>query len=146
MTHDLNEAETRADLIDPALLTAGWGKVDESRVRREVISPGRIIGGGKRSKPDIADYVLIYRGHKLAVIEAKKTSLPDTEGLAQAKRYATKLQSRFAYSTNGLKIYRADMETGDEGYVLDYPTPEQLWDATFAVPNRWRNRFSRYDG
>ena len=142
MTHDLNEAETRAELIDPALAAAGWGKVDGSRVRREVIAPGRIIGGGKRSKPDIADYVLVYRGHKLAVIEAKKTSLPDTEGLAQAKRYATKLQSRFAYSTNGLEIYRADMETGVEGMSPTTLLPRNLWDETFAVPNSWRDRFS----
>lgn len=77
----MNEAETRAELIDPALAAAGWGKVDGSRVRREVIAPGRLIGSGKRSKPDIADYVLVYRGQKLAVIEAKKVSLPDTEGL-----------------------------------------------------------------
>jgi type I restriction enzyme R subunit len=142
MTQNLNEAETRAELIDPALVAAGWGKVDGSRVRREVIAPGRIVGGGKRSTPDIADYVLVYRGHKLAVIEAKKTSLPDTEGLAQAKRYATKLQSRFAYSTNGIGIYRADMETGIEGHVIGYPTPDELWNETFAAPNSWRDRFS----
>jgi predicted type IV restriction endonuclease len=36
----MNEAETRAELIDPALKAAGWGVVDGSRVRREVIAPG----------------------------------------------------------------------------------------------------------
>ena len=138
----MNEAETRAELIDPVLVEAGWGKVDGSRVRREVITRGRLIGGGERSKQDIADYVLVYREQKLAVIEAKKVSLPDTEGLGQAKRYATKLQTRFAYSTNGKGIYRIDMETGEEGYVNGYPTPEELWDETFAEPNNWRDRFS----
>ena len=65
-------------------------------------SPRAVLWAEARgTKPDIADYVLVYRGQKLAVIEAKKVSLPDTEGLAQAKRYATKLQARFAYSTNG---------------------------------------------
>lgn len=142
MTINLNEAETRAELIDPALALAGWGKVDGSRVRREVITHGRLIGGGNRSKPDIADYVLVYRGHKLAVIEAKKVSLPGTEGVGQAKRYATKLQIRFAYSTNGKGIYRIDMETGEEGYVSDYPTPDELWEETFAEPTHWRDRFS----
>ncbi|WFS63069.1 DEAD/DEAH box helicase family protein [Pseudodesulfovibrio thermohalotolerans] len=139
---DLNEAETRAELIDPALAEAGWGKVDGSRVRREVITHGRLIGGGKRSKQDIADYVLVYRGHKLAVIEAKRIGLPDTEGVGQAKRYSEMLQARFAYSTNGKSIYCIDMKTGDEGYVDDYPTPEELWDATFAEQNLWRNRFA----
>ena len=26
MKHDFNEAETRAELIDPALAAAGWGR------------------------------------------------------------------------------------------------------------------------
>ena len=138
----MNEAETRAELIDPALAAAGWGKVDSSRVRREHITLGRLTGGGKRDKPDIADYVLVYRSHKLAVIEAKKVSLPDTEGVAQAKRYAAKLQTRFAYSTNGKGIYRINMDTGKEGYVTGYPTPDELWNETFAEPDRWRDRFS----
>jgi len=141
-TNDLNEAETRAELIDPALAEAGWGKVDNSRVRREVIAPGRLIGGGKRSKPDVADYVLVYRNQKLAVIEAKRVSLPDTEGVAQAKRYATKLQTRFAYSTNGKEIYRIDMETGAEEYVSHYPSPEELWNITYTEQNTWRDNFS----
>ena len=143
MPHDRNEAETRAELIDPALAAAGWGKVDESRIKREVIAPGRLIGGGKRNRSDIADYVLVYRGHKLAVIEAKRTGLPVTEGLAQAKRYATKLQARFAYSTNGLGLYRADLETGLEGDIPGYPTPLELWNETFAVQNLWRDRFAK---
>ena len=138
----LNEAETRAELIDPVLANAGWGKVDGSRIRREMIAPGRLIGAGKRATQDIADYVLVYRGQKLAVIEAKRVGLPDTEGLAQAKRYAERLQSRFAYSTNGKGIYRVDMETGDEGYVTDYPSPDELWHETFGKPNNWRDRFA----
>ena len=113
----MNEAETRAELIDPALKTAGWGVVEGSRVHREVITLGRLQGAGKRAAQDIADYVLVYRGQKLAVIEAKRRDLPDTEGVGQAKKYAAKLQARFAYSTNGDGIYRIDMETGAEGYV-----------------------------
>jgi len=140
--HNLNEAETRAELIDPALADAGWGKVENSRVKREEISPGRLIGAGRRSKADIADYVLVYRNQKLAVIEAKRVSLPDTEGVAQAKRYAKKLQIRFAYSTNGKGIYRIDMESGTEEYVSCYPTPEELWKATFAIQNTWLDNFS----
>jgi len=138
----MNEAETRAELIDPALKAAGWGVVDGSRVGREVITLGRLQGAGKRTKQDIADYVLSYRGHKLAVIEAKRRDLPDTEGVAQAKRYAEKLQTRFTYSTNGDGIYQIDMETGREGYVNHFPSPDELWDATFAEQNEWRDRFA----
>lgn len=142
----MNEAETRAELIDPALKAAGWGEIDGSRVRREMIAPGRLQGAGRRSKEDIADYVLVYREQKLAVIEAKRRGLSDTEGLAQAKNYAHKLQTRFAFSTNGEGIYRVDMQTGVEGYVERYPSPDELWDALFAESTAkesfWRNRFS----
>jgi type I restriction enzyme R subunit len=138
----MNEAETRAELIDPALKAAGWGIIEGSRIRREVIAPGRLIGNGKRAQSDIADYVLVYRGEKLAVIEAKKRDSPDTEGLGQAKKYAEKLQTRFAYSTNGIGIYQVDMHTGAEGYINQYPTPDQLWSATFSEDNQWRDRFA----
>ena len=68
----MNEAETRAEHIDPALAAAGWGVVEGSRVRREYpITLGRLEGHGRRGKPLTADYVLIYRNTKLAVVEAK---------------------------------------------------------------------------
>lgn len=102
----MNEAETRADHIDPALKAAGWGVVEGSRIRREYsISPGRIEGQGRRGKPLIADYVLEYRNTKMAVVEAKAWSEPLTEGVGQAKNYADKLELRFTYSTNGQGIY-----------------------------------------
>jgi len=137
----MNEAETRAELIDPALKAAGWGRVDGSRVGREVITLGRLQGAGQRSKQDIADYVLIYKGHKLAVIEAKRRDLPDTEGVGQAKQYAQTLQTRFTYSTNGVGIYQIDMETGAESHIERYPTPDELWALTYAKANQWRERF-----
>ena len=137
----MNEAETRAELIDPALKAAGWGVVEGSRVRREVITLGRLQGAGQRSKQDIADYVLFYKGQKLAVIEAKRCDLPDTEGVGQAKKYAEKLQTRFTYSTNGVGIYQIDMQTGAETYVDNYPTPDELWSQTFAEESEWRDRF-----
>ncbi|MDN5938554.1 MAG: hypothetical protein L0H83_07805 [Salinisphaera sp.] len=93
------EADTRANRIDPVLREAGWGVVAGLRIRRELICPGRITGGG-RVNPLSADYVLIYRGQKLAVIEAKKAGLGHTEGVGQAKDYATRLKACFAYSIN----------------------------------------------
>ena len=124
----MNEAETRAEHIDPALKAAGWGVVEGSRVLREhSITLGRLQGGGKRAKPEIADYVLVYRNTKLAVIEAKAWDKPYTEGVAQAKGYAAKLAVRRAYATNGQAIYGIDMATGAEGDVAAYPGPEALW-------------------
>ena len=139
----MNEAETRAEHIDPALKAAGWGVVDGSAVRREFrITEGRLQGGGVRAKPEIADYVLIYRNTKLAVIEAKAWDKPHTEGVAQAKSYAGKLAIRHSYATNGQAIYGIDMATGIEGDVAMYPGPDALWDLTFAEQNAWRNRFA----
>ncbi len=138
----MNEAETRADLIDPALRAAGWGITPGSRIRREVIAPGRLIGNGRRTPAEFADYVLTYNGHKLAVIEAKKRDLHYTEGVGQAKNYAEKLEIRFAYATNGLRIYQIDMETGAEADVETYPSPGDLWAKTFASENEWRDRFA----
>jgi type I restriction enzyme R subunit len=139
----LNEAETRAEHIDPALKAAGWGEVEGSRIAREhQITLGRLQGGGKRSKPEIADYVLLYRNTKLAVIEAKRWDLAPTEGVAQAKAYAQKLGVRFAYSTNGQAVYQIDMDDAAEGDVAAYPTPDELWARTFAEQNAWRDRFA----
>jgi type I restriction enzyme, R subunit len=148
----MNEAETRAEHIDPALKAAGWGVVEGSRVLREHgitlgrLQPG-VSGGGKggpslRAKAEIADYVLVYRNTKLAVIEAKAWDKLHSEGASQAKRYAAKLALRFAYASNGRAIYGIDMATGAEGDVAVYPSPEELWKLTFAEANAWRDRFA----
>ena len=139
----MNEAETRAELIDPLLAAAGWGVVAGSRIRREYpITLGRLEGAGKRGTALAADYVLEYRNTKLAVVEAKSVLRELTEGVGQAKDYAGKLSIRFGYATNGKGVYCVDMQTGVEGELPDFPGPEALWQATFAVENVWRNRLA----
>src|ERR1700694_5272344 len=139
----MNEAETRAEHIDPALRAAGWGVMEGSRIYREYpITLGRIEGHGRRGKALTADYVLVYRNHKLGVIEAKALDESLTEGVAQAKNYAGKLVIRYTYSTNGRDIYGIDMNEGKEGVLDQYPTPEELWNLTFAEVNAWRDRFA----
>ena len=139
----MNEAETRAEHVDPALKAAGWGVVEGSRIRREYpIIPGRIEGHGRRGKPLTADYVLEYRNTKLGVVEAKALNEELTEGVAQAKNYAGKLAVRYTYASNGKGIYGIDMETGKEGEIAAFPTPDELWKRTFATQNDWRDRFA----
>ena len=138
---DETEAETRADRIDPVLRGAGWGVVEGSRIRRELICPGRIQIGGKRAAGLPCDYVLFYRGHKLAALEAKRAGLGYTEGVGQAKEYAERLGARFAYSSNGIGWYEIDMETGAEGDIEPFPSPDDLWARTFREDNDWRDRF-----
>ncbi len=139
----MNEAETRAEHIDPALAAAGWGVVEGSRIRREYsITLGRIEGAGRRGKALTADYVLEYRNTKMAVLEAKAWDKALTEGVAQAKDYATKLAVRFTYASNGQGFYGIDMQTAAEAELAKFPTPDELWNRQFAVPNAWRDRFA----
>ena len=139
----MNEAETRAEHIDPALKAAGWGVVEGSRVRREFhITQGRIEGHGRRGTRDIADYVLEYRNCKLGIVEAKAWDEMVSEGVAQAKKYAGKMDIRFTYSTNGQGIYAIDMHEGTEGEIPLFPTPDELWNLTFGAPDRWHDRFA----
>ncbi len=129
----MNEAETELHYIDPALREAGWGVVEGSRIRKQFpITKGRLIGNGQRTVPDKADYVLQYRNRNLAVIEGKKRDAHYTEGVGQAKDYASRLHVRFSYSTNGLRIYWMDMEEGKEADVLEYPSPDVLWKMVYG--------------
>ncbi len=81
--HTMNEAETRAEYIDPLLKAAGGGVVEGSRILREYpLTLGRIEGGGRRGKSLTADYVLVYRNRKLGVIEAKAWDQPLTNDLS----------------------------------------------------------------
>ena len=79
--------------------------------------------------------MLEYRNTKLGVVEAKAWDLPLTEGVGQAKDYADKLKIRFTYATNGQGVYGIDMQDGTEGELPTFPTPEELWNRTFAEQN-----------
>jgi len=145
----MNEAQTKHDLIEPALRKAGWGVVEGSRLLLEFpITQGRLIGQGRRAKPLQADYVLEYKNRRIGVIEAKKRDLYYTDGVGQAKNYAERLNIRYTFATNGIEIYSIDMDEGVEGNVSRYPTPDELWEMTFPAPiesykkeiESWRDR------
>ena len=88
-----------------------------------------------------ADYVHECQHRKVAVIEAKKWSLPITDGRDQATDYAKKLDVRFTYSSNGQGFYEIDMRTGTERHLTmdEFPTPEQLWAWTFDTEDELRD-------
>ncbi|MBR3800008.1 MAG: DEAD/DEAH box helicase family protein [Bacteroidales bacterium] len=138
----MNESQTRLEKIDPALKKAGWSVVEQSHIIVEyAITNGR-VSKSVAPKPLKADYILSYKGVKLAVVEAKSDKNDVSEGVAQAKQYAKMLNIRFTYATNGDKIYAMDMETGDEQEVSAYPTPEQLWTWTFGDADESRDKFN----
>ncbi|AFU70510.1 type I restriction-modification system, restriction subunit R HsdR [Psychroflexus torquis ATCC 700755] len=131
----MNEAQTKHDLIEPALRAAGWGSVEGSRLRLEFpITKGRLIGLNRRATPLFADYILEYKNRRIGVVEAKKKHSYYTDGVGQAKDYAERLDIRFTYATNGLQIYGIDLDEGTEGDVSKYPTPDELWEMTYPTP------------
>ena len=150
----MNEAQTRLDKIDPKLRDAGWGIVPGSKILVEqsaYIAPGRITTTGHKN-PKKADYILEYKGIKLAVIEAKSDELDVSAGVDQAKEYADALKIRYTYSTNGNEIWFIDMGVKDSkgAYIIpskeqdidDFPSPQDLWQMTFPEENPWRDKFN----
>ncbi|MCD6305395.1 MAG: DEAD/DEAH box helicase family protein [Deltaproteobacteria bacterium] len=123
----LNEAETRAKLIDPKLHEAGWS---ENLIQREVkITEGRIIDEyGNRKDGLKPDYILfLERYFPIAIVEAKEEAKHYATGLQQAKRYAEMLNIPFAYSTNGHGIEEYDFITKRQTTLNEFPSPQELW-------------------
>jgi len=140
----MNEAETRAELIDPKLKACGWGVMEGSRIFREYkITQGKILSGG-RGKRLIADYILSYKGMNLAVVEAKSDNLEVGEGVMQAKQYAEKLQLETAYATNGKEIYQICMKTGAEGLVEKLPDSRSPLEQNLLGPERLARKICRH--
>ncbi|MGE0587460.1 MAG: EcoAI/FtnUII family type I restriction enzme subunit R [Cyclobacteriaceae bacterium] len=141
----MNEAETRAELIDPKLKEDGWDpKVNPAvKVHREyTITAGKIKASGGRDKALKADYILKYHNRMLAVVEAKSDEQSVGEGVGQAKDYAAKLMLDDAYATNGLEIYHIDMDSAGEGPIENYHGPDALWQKNFPTENHWQNSFN----
>ena len=132
-----NEADTRAQLIDPTLHRRGW--TEQYHIKREQ-TPGAIDivkGQGKRRSRGRMDYVLrlvVQEGMQpvaVALIEAKAEDKTPTHGLEQAKAYASgQLHNlRFIYATNGHLFVEYDRSTGltSSPRPLDnFPTPSDL--------------------
>ena len=139
----MNEADTRAEQIDPQLKEAGWVSGGDVRVQREYnINAGEIRVGGFHTGKLKADYVLSYKNRKLAVFEAKSDALHVSEGGSQAKLYAQKLRLETSYAANGKAIYEICLKSGKVSVVARFPTPQQLWKKTFTQKSEWIDLFN----
>ena len=138
----MNESDTRLHKIDPQLKAAGWGVLDGSRITTEYTFTKGKISQTQKGKPKRADYVLIYKGVKLAIVEAKSDELSYAEGVDQAKQYADMLSIRFTYATNGNQIREMDRKTMEEHFIAAYPSPEELWARTYGDVDEWRDKFN----
>jgi type I restriction enzyme R subunit len=140
-----NEAQTCRELIEPALVRAGWQLERELR-----IGPGRVNITGEamydESQAIIADYQLRYRGIPLVILEAKAEGLSAADGMQQASRYARRLLIRFSLASNGHDWILTDNDTGDFESLTAPPTPDEIvarhgvtldwdrWEGAFVAP------------
>lgn len=139
----MNESDTRLHKIDPQLKAAGWGEVDGSYITTEYYFTNGKISKTVKNKPKKADYVLVYKNVKLAIVEAKSDEVGYKEGIMQAKDYANELDIRFTYAADGDHIYEIDRDAqyGKEGEIGKFPTPQELWQRTFGQVDHWRDTF-----
>ena len=136
----MTESDTRLHKIDPALKAAGWGSTDESHISTEYYFTRGKISRTVRSKGKKADYLLVYRGQRMAVVEAKADEVGYQEGVTQAIEYAEALDIRFTYATDGDRIWQIDRTTGKQGFVATFPAPEELWQMTYGEAHEWRDK------
>jgi type I restriction enzyme R subunit len=125
----ITEADTCRKYVEKKLYSAGWS--DDQIREQKTFTDGRIvtIGDKARRKPQKrADYLLSYRrDFTIAVVEAKAAYKNAADGLQQAKEYAAILALDFAFSTNGHEIVEHDFLTGVDSPLLEFPTPDELW-------------------
>ncbi len=127
----MNEADTCRKHVVPKLQAAGWENEPHSLTEQKSFTDGRILVVGNKARRQAqkrADYLLRFtRDFPIAVVEAKAAYKSPSDGLQQAKDYATVLGVKFAYATNGHGIVEFDFITGLERELTEFPTPADLW-------------------
>ena len=125
----LNEADTRAKIIDPKLREAGW--LEDFISREFYFTEGKIYFVGdetKRKEPKKVDYLLFYNeALPLAVVEAKEEGKSAISGMQQAKEYAERLDVLFTYTTNGHEIEEFDFSSNTQKTLHSFPSREELY-------------------
>ena len=132
----LSEADTRAKLIDPAIYARGWS--EDMICRETTLGAVEIVAGkARRRARGRTDYTLRVRVSNesqpvaIALIEAKKESLPPNHGLDQAKVYlaASRHNVLFVFASNGHLFVEFDRTTGlttSPRPLSEFPTPADL--------------------
>ncbi len=132
-----NEAQTRFELIDPAIEMRGWRR---SEISIEVKTDPQIdiVDGKPRRRPaGRTDYILrrpLTDGTEpipLAIIEAKREGLPPEHGLQQGKDYRVGELNNvpFVFSSNGHQFVEYDEATGQTSEarpMAEFPRPDEL--------------------
>ena len=137
-THELNESQTRALLINPQLVAAEWKLSDRTQVRFEIPVPGY----DPAPWHGITDYCLYEpSGKVLAVVEAKRTSRSPREGEEQLRRYVTEIArgqnfAPFGFMSNGLNTCFWEVGLAHPRLVAGFFSPSDLGRLHFIRQNR----------
>lgn len=125
---ELNEAQTRKQLIDLMLKDAGWDVTD----KQSVIAEYSLKNHKQEGKYGFIDYVLLdKKGKPIAVIEAKKTAVDPIIGRQQAVEYANTLEKNcgvrpIVFYTNGYEIFIWDDAFSEPRQIWGFYTLEDL--------------------
>lgn len=153
MSMDLNEFQTRLQLINAQLKEQGWDVANRSKVLAEVDTKQsnfttqnykfvtETLRNNLESK--YADYLLLDSyGYPLAVIEAKRTSKdPIISAQKQAEGYADDIKAQtgkdvFIFLSNGYEIWFWSRESGNPRMVKGFFTRENLERLRYQAGNR----------
>ena len=136
-----NEAQTRFELINPALRERGW---NETNIKVEATSGGiTVIDGKARRRRGRTDYLLRLEISKdtqpvaVALLEAKAEDKSPGFGLSQGKRDGDcdRLNVNFIFSSNGHQYLEYDKFTG----LTSQPKPLSEFPTTTELRQRYEN-------
>lgn len=130
-----NEAKTRKELIDPALLKVGWDVKNLDNVGIEI----PVDGYDAEPWNGITDYCLFRAdGQVLAIVEAKKQARDPNVARAQLEHYVTEVAKRpgqsfvpFGFLTNGLDTLFWDVGRAVPRTVAGFFSPTDLENLLF---------------
>ena len=130
----LSEEDTKNRYITVNLEKRGW-KREQMMMEYPIKKDRHVINKNSFTTTKLqqnwkADYVLSYNTNcPIAVLEAKRYGLSDSEGIDQAIKYAKALDVNYAYSSSGTAFVEYNIKTGKQCTIaLDkFPTPNELW-------------------
>ncbi len=132
-----NESQTRAELIDPMLLRAGWNIQNTAQVGIEI----PVDGYNAAPWNGISDYILLRpSGEIIAVVEAKKTSRNARDADEQLRHYVTEIAKRqsfapFGFMSNGLDVHFWEVGAANPRLVSGFFSLEDLERLLFIRQN-----------
>ncbi|MGG6270157.1 DEAD/DEAH box helicase family protein [Leptolyngbya sp. AN03gr2] len=137
------EAQTRKDLIDPKLVSAGW-ELDPAKGQVKFEIP--VDGYDAEPWNGVTDYCLYQpNGEVIAVVEAKRQSRDPRVAEQQVRHYVTEIAKHqsfqpFAFMTNGYETYFWDVGSQAKRQVAGFFSPDDLRNLLYIRQNQMPTR------